>query len=127
MIFVDRTIIPEFDVNRKTLAIGIENPLVKRDFMYALRQSGYFYDGNLTHARIEMPVYVFIAVMCRYDDRIYQHFRETTNRCLKEQGAFETPYKAGLPLPDKVAAIMKTAGLPIGTLSDIGSLLGLLS
>jgi len=119
-IFVDKLINPEID--EKTITIMIDNPIEKRDYIYALRCVGYSFDENLNPERITLPIYVFITVLCRYDDDFYSNFKKMAKDRIKEEKEYEKAFIDSKPLIERVKSVIDSASVPIGTISAIASL-----
>jgi len=112
---------PEFKDD--TITILIDDPVVKRDFVQALRVTGYSYDQNLNPERLAIPVYVFVAVLCKYDDELYKHLKEKTRAQLSKQNEFESAYRDGLPFLDKIKNGMTKTGAVVSSISALKALL----
>jgi len=120
-VFDDETIRPEFSGGAITLLI--EDPVVKRDFVYALRLAGYSYDQNLNPERIEIPVYAFTAVLCKYDDLLYERLQQKIRAERQRSAELQKAYKDAAPLLDKIKVYLAASAAPVTTLSALKTLL----
>jgi len=105
-----KTIKPEIDDDKKTVALLIANPVQKRDFVYALRLLGYALNENLNPERVELPLHVFVAVFWEYNDDVQGQFTAQMTETLKTQTTREQAAFEAQPVLAKVEKILSVAG-----------------
>lgn len=115
---------PEIDETNKKITICIDNPVERRDFIYVIRCIGYSFDENLNPDRIQIPIYVFISVFCKYDDDIYKHFKSLTKEKMSNDSDREKAFKDSLSFIQRIQNGLAALNEPITTLASIASVLG---
>ncbi len=107
------------------VSLLIEDPVERRDFIYAIRSVGYSFDENLNPDRISLPIYVFMTVFCRHFDDLYLKMKTTTAEKLKSDEEYSKAFNDGKPLLERVNGALKQIAEPIDSLGKIASLFGI--
>lgn len=118
-IFNTKTIQPEFDKDKMTVSILIDDPIEQRDFIYTLKSIGYSITGNLTKERFTMPIYVLVAVFCRIDDDIFTNFKNKVSEQIDIQSERDKIFNKGLPLLEQVNKGLENINPIINTFSSL--------
>lgn len=102
------------------VTFSIDDPVLKRGFMYAVRKCGYSYNEYLNPDLVELPLYVFVAIVCEYDkkfakeiQKIYIDTQKTINKGKKlTEGNF-------LKMAEKILGIAANVATIINLLSQL--------
>ena len=109
----------------ESVSLLIEDPVERRDFVYATRSVGYSFDENLNPDRISLPIYVFLTVFCRHFDDMYARMKASTKEKLKSDEEYLKAFSDGKPLLERVNGALRQIAEPIDSLSKIAMLFGI--
>lgn len=124
-IFKTQTIKTEFDIEKKTVAILIDDPIEQRDFSYFVRNHGYSLEGNLSRERFKMPVDLFISIFCEINDALFVNFKKYVKANMKGKKGREKLFDKGLPISEQVKNGISAASLVMTSVGAIATILGI--
>lgn len=124
-IFTDNTIVPIIDNQTEIIKFGIQDPVIKQDFIQVLREVGYTYDQNQNDENISMPIYAFMAVFCRYDDDLYTNFKKLVEEQIKDNKEKLKAFNSSAPYATRIQKGLGYINASLNTLAAIATILGI--
>lgn len=119
-----KKIVPYFDKEKDTVSFSISDVTLQRDFQRAVQLLGYSYDLFLNPEKIEVPLYVFVAVICECDEKnkkiIKQKYKEQQK--LEEDDEKITQNKL-LEIAKIVCSAIPIAGSTLDIVTKLGKLI----